>query len=73
MRSESSGPCLGGGEWDLQLFSAFRLHRAQPERREGIIQEVHLFAFLVPRAQEMRLLDRSVVPKKEKEKKKEGS
>lgn len=32
MCSESSGPCLDGSEWDLQLLSAFRLHRAQPER-----------------------------------------
>lgn len=37
--SESSGPCSGGGEWDFQLLSAFSLHRAQPERREGIIQQ----------------------------------
>lgn len=29
MCSESSGPSLGGGEWDLQLLSAFRLHGAQ--------------------------------------------
>lgn len=45
--SESSGPCPGGGEWDLQLLSAFSLHRAQPERREGIIQESLLIMFLV--------------------------
>lgn len=45
--SESSGPCSGWGEWDLQLLSAFGLHRAQPERREGIIQESHLFVLLV--------------------------
>jgi len=64
MCSESSGPCLCGGEWDLQLLNAFRLHRAQPERQEGVIQEAHLFVFLVPTAQEMHLLDRRVVPKK---------
>lgn len=46
--SESSGPCSGGGEWDVQLLSAFSLHRAQPERREGIIQESHLFCFQFP-------------------------
>lgn len=32
MCSESSGPCLDGGEWDLQLLSALGLHRAEPER-----------------------------------------
>lgn len=69
MCSESSGPCLGGGEWDLQLSNAFRLYRVQPERQEGIIQEAHLFVFLVPRALEMHLLDRSMVPKKGKKKK----
>lgn len=37
--SESAGPCSGGGEWDFQLLSALSLHRAQPERRERIIQE----------------------------------
>lgn len=69
MCSESSGPCLDGGEWDLQLLNAFRLHRAQPERQEGIIQEAHLCVFLVLRAQEMHLLDRSGGAKKGKEKK----
>lgn len=32
MCCESSGPCLDGGEWDLQLLSALGLHGAEPGR-----------------------------------------
>lgn len=47
IHSESSEPCFSRSERDAQLLSASRLHRTQPERQEGIIQEAHLSAFLV--------------------------